>query len=327
MPFYIINGNISITKTDMIVITDSYNTIPNSIMFNTSQSETTIIPSTSQFMESYIIHTIYSTSVKNEDNKSDLLYSAYYNSLKYAESNHCTTISIPLIYSETYPLPFMEIIRIIESASLAFLQQNDLLINLIISDKIGFQLSETDALQEYIRHHYTGLDISNQTTRFRSKTQASLNTLKSFLAPLDEELVSEEDFESFENDIPGFFKKDIDTLINNLDESFSEALLQLIDKKNFTDTEVYKRANIDRKLFSKIRCNSNYHPKKQTAVALVIALQLTLSEAEDLLKKAGYTFSNSEISDVIVQYFINKKEYDIYKINEALFYYDQHLLG
>lgn len=121
--------------------------------------------------------------------------------------------------------------------------------------------------------------------------------------------------------------KGLDEAIENLDEPFSQTLLRLIDAKGKTDVEVYKRANIDRRLFSKIRSGKAYMPSKRTAIALAIALELTLRETEDFLHRAGYALSHSQKFDVIVEYFIVGGRYDIFEINEVLFHYDLPVLG
>lgn len=119
----------------------------------------------------------------------------------------------------------------------------------------------------------------------------------------------------------------LDQLLDNMGETFTEMLLRLIDERGKKDTEVYKGANLDRKLFSKIRGDKDYSPKKNTVLALAISLRLSLDETSDLLAKAGYALSMSRKSDVILRYFIEREEYDLFLINETLLYFDQALLG
>ena len=128
-------------------------------------------------------------------------------------------------------------------------------------------------------------------------------------------------------DYSGAAADDLDRLIGQIDESFSEMLMRLIDEAGITDAECYKRANVDRKLFSKIRSNRLYKPSKQTAVAFAIALKLDLNMTADLLMKAGFALSHSSKFDIIVEYFISRGEWDLFTINETLFAYDQPMIG
>lgn len=127
--------------------------------------------------------------------------------------------------------------------------------------------------------------------------------------------------------IPLFDEKELQKMVQEADAGFSETLLKLIDQSGEKDSDIYKRANVDRKLFSKIRNNPQYKPSKPTAVAFAIALELDLEETRDFIGRAGYALSRSNKFDIIIEYFITHGRYDIYEINLMLFEFDQSLLG
>jgi O-acetyl-ADP-ribose deacetylase (regulator of RNase III)/transcriptional regulator with XRE-family HTH domain len=248
----------------------------------------------------YIIHTagpIYRDGSRGEEK---LLRSCYLNSLKLALENNCKSIAFPLISSGIYGYPKAEALRIAAAAIQDFLVDHDMDIFLVVFDKKAFVVSEKllGDVEAFIDEIYVE-DYEDSS-------------------PLQEITVYEADA------VPA---GGIDKLVGNLDESFSQTLLRLIKARGMTEVEVYKRANIDRKLFSKIRSSKNYMPSKRTAIAFALALELTLDETNDLLSRAGYTLSHSQMFDVIIMYFIVNGKYNIFEINEILFKYDQPLLG
>ena len=122
-------------------------------------------------------------------------------------------------------------------------------------------------------------------------------------------------------------QRSLEDVVRNISDTWQESLFRIIDEKGLADTDVYKKAGIDRKLFSKIRSNKDYKPKKDTAVVLALALELNLDETRDILGRAGYALSPSSISDLIIEYFITNEIYDLYTINLALFEHKQPLLS
>ena len=251
----------------------------------------------------------------NKEQNEQHLRAAYANSLKKAVEYNCETIAFPLISSGIYGYPKDEALQVATSAIHDFLTDHDLDVTLAVFDKSAFTVSREllGAVESYIDEHY----IETHEIRRRKV----LDVEQDALSEVNEAIFEEKFAASVGAPAP------LDDLVGNLDEPFSRMLLRLIDAKDMTDVEVYKRANLDRKLFSKIRSNKGYMPSKRTAIALAVALELSLDETDNLLERAGYALSHAVKFDVIVEYFIANGKYDIFEINEVLFEYDQPLLG
>lgn len=254
----------------------------------------------------FVIHTVGPVWRGGRDGEREQLISCYRNSLSLAAKNDCETVAFPLISSGIYGYPKAEALRIAVNTIAEFLEttDKDMTVYVVIFDKKAYTIGEKlfSDIKSYIDDNFADEALCSETARFPEKFTAPRSVFAAAHRSLDEAL-------------------------KNLDESFSECLLRLIDERGLSDPEVYKKANIDRKLFSKIRSDKNYHPRKQTAIALAISLGLSLDETQNLLKKAGYTLSTSSKFDVIIQYFIINDTYNIFEINEALFAFDQPLLG
>lgn len=261
----------------------------------------------------YIIHTpgpIWEGGTHQED---ALLRACYLNSLELAKDHQCESIAFPLISTGIYGYPKEQALQIAVSAISSFLVNHDMLVYLVVFDKRSFGLTKKlfSSINEYIDEHYVDeAEISFNRNReepyiFEQRQEAEI---------IQQDLFQEADYSLVD-------------LLDQLNESFSERLLRFIDEKGSTDVETYKRANIDRRLFSKIRNEADYTPKKKTAVAFAIALQLSLAETNELLEAAGYTLSRSSKFDVIIEFFVQQANYNIHEINGALFAFDQPILG
>lgn len=266
---------------------------------------------------SYVIHAVGPIWHGGTRGEATLLHNAYIHSLNLALQHKCQSIAFPLISSGIYGYPKDQALHIAVSAISEFLLNHDMTVYLVIFDKRDYVLSEKlfSEIEEYIDNHYVEMALIQDAYRILEPDEfQSLESLHEIMpapAPVAKEVR----------------KRSLEDVVGQLDESFSQMLLRLIDEKGMTDVQTYKRANIDRKLFSKIRSNPNYNPSKVTAIAFAIALELNLDETLDLLGKAGYTLSHSNKFDVIIEYFIEEGNYNIHEINEALFAFDQALLG
>lgn len=268
----------------------------------------------------YIIHAVGPIWDGGNANEAQLLRSCYENALYLARQHQCESIAFPLISSGIYGYPKDQALQIAISEIGEFLLKNEMKVYLVIYDKKGFALSQKlfGKIEKYIDDNYVDEHLIEQESRIIESYECQ-NTLYS--------LKKESSFLIEQPIIVDESKRSLGDLVDQLDESFSDMLLRLIDEKGMTDVETYKKANMDRKLFSKIRGGNGYNPSKATAIALAIALRLNRDQSLDLLGKAGYTLSRSNKFDVIIDYFIQEENYNIHEINEALFAFDQMLLG
>ena len=268
----------------------------------------------------YIIHTVGPIWNGGRSGEKEQLYSCYKKSLELAKEYECGSVAFPLISSGVYGYPKDKALDVAVSAITDFLEENDMDITMVVFDKNAVSVSEKliSDVKKYIDDNYAEEHSSyfsrrNKEIRFWGECDEPDIKMSA-----DREYRTPESYVALSACFEDFDK---------LDETFSQALLRMIDEKGLTDVQVYKKANIDRRLFSKIRSDMNYKPKKQTAIALAVALELDIHETQKLLEKAGYTLSNSIKFDVIIKYFIENKKYNIYEINETLFAFDQSLIG
>ena len=258
----------------------------------------------------YVIHTVGPVWNGGSHGEREQLVSCYQTSLALAKEHHCETVAFPLISSGIFGYPKDQALRVAVDTIGEFLLHNDMTVYLVIFDRKAYQISGKlfADIAEYIDDHYVDAHTDLRRERMRRMGVVESRMLTAY------------------EDAP-MATSGLDEALAHLDAGFSETLLKLIDRSGKKDAEVYKKANVDRKLFSKIRNNPDYKPSKSTAIAFAIALELSLPETRDLIARAGYALSASSKFDVIIEYFIGLEKYDIFEINEALFAFDQSLLG
>jgi O-acetyl-ADP-ribose deacetylase (regulator of RNase III) len=258
----------------------------------------------------YIIHTVGPIWRGGGSNEEELLRSSYAKSLHLALSLGCESIAFPLISSGIYGYPKEQALQAAVSEIHKFLMVHDMRVFLVVFDRKSFGFSEklSRSILEFIDEHYVEEHQLKYARNRRGLEEAFQET--------------EERVASSRESIKG-----LGEALSQIDATFSEKLLAFIDDKGMTDAETYKKANIDRRLFSKIRNSPAYTPMKKTVLAFAVALELDLAETAELLGTAGYAMSRSSKFDVIIEYFITKRIYSIHEINEALFAFGEPLLG
>lgn len=253
----------------------------------------------------YIIHTVGPIWQGGNQGEEALLASCYRSALTLAWEAHCRSIAFPLISSGIFGYPKRAALLTAREAITQFLEDHEEMeVYLALLDRSAVELGEK--LEKGLEHFVD--TYCRPESRKRGQTEIVVEAFQVL---------------SLEHALPSAPSRSLEDDVKHLTESFSRQLLRLIDQKHYDDVEVYKRANMDRKLFSKIRSNPGYQPKKKTVLALAVALRLTVEENQELLESAGYALSSSREMDVIVRYFLEKGQYDIYTINAALFRYGQ----
>ena len=271
----------------------------------------------------YVIHTVGPIWQGGGYGEEELLRSCYRASLQLAAEYGCESVAFPLISSGVFGYPKAEALRVAAESIRAFLEEHeDMTVYLTVYGHRTYLLSERlyAGVRSYIDDNY----VEAHTDRLRENRRSALFHSEKYSV---DAAYPEEVSLCVSMAAPAAAKASLQDALESLDESFSQMLLRKIDERGMKDSQCYKRANVDRKLFSKIRSDVHYRPSKTTALAFAVALELPLEETRDLLRKAGYALSHSSKFDVIVEYFIRENNFNIDEINAALFDFDQALLG
>lgn len=297
----------------------------------------------------YIIHTVGPAWSGGNSGEREILHSCYEKTLLMAADLGCESIAFPLISTGSYGFPRGEALQIALEEFGRFLLTHEMDIILTVFDRESLELSGRlmGNIEEYIDEHYVGEARKREYDKYKFR-----NRRRNYSMYLSEQEEIQEDaslneasFESpsytgkahsmlrpsaaapMQDSFSDYTGKTLDEMLSSRGDTFQQKLFRLIDESGLDDVTVYKRANIDRKVFSRIRCNADYTPKKKTAVAFAIALHLDMPAMLDLLSRAEIAFSPSSKFDLIITYFVTNKIYDIYEINCALFRYGQPTLG
>ena len=272
----------------------------------------------------YVIHTVGPVWDGGSYGEEALLRSCYEKSLKLALAHDCQSIAFPLISTNNYGFPKDKALQIAVSAFSEFLLEHEMMIYLVVFDKSAYKLSEKlfHSIASYIDDHYVDLweaSVYGATPR----SEQSIRRRKEDVARFRKNAV----FEDMVPCAPMPKAASLPDFLKQEDAGFTQTLLKLIDKTGKKDSEIYKKANLSKQHFSKIRNNPNYKPTKPTALALALALELDLEQTRDLIGRAGYALTNSSKFDLIIRYFIEQGNYNVVEINMALYEFDQSLLG
>jgi hypothetical protein len=239
--------------------------------------------------------------------------------------NNCHSIAFPLISTGNYGFPKDKALQIAISAFSTFLLKHEMQIYLVVFDRTSFMLSEKlfQSVASYIDQHY--VDACTFAAYGAVEERRSKIRRRRDMEVCESRCLQKEMLPCAPMAAPK--AASLEDMLKQTDAGFTETLLKLIDKTGKKDSEVYKKALLSKQHFSKIRNNPNYKPTKPTAIALALALELDVEQTNDLIGRAGYTLTRSSRFDLIVQYFIEQRNFNVVEINIALYEFDQPLLG
>ena len=284
----------------------------------------------------FIFHTVSPVWIDGLHDEPERLRNCYRNALNKAVELRCRSIAFPLLASGSFHFPKELALLLAREEITAFLKEHDLTVILVVYDPESFRIAKElqDDVQSYIDAH-TPVQYNLPSMAFEKRRKPDWYEDAEFSMEESEDVrpshyakrKEQARYDKADHIVGSPSVSSLEDIMDHTAESFSTMLLRMIDERGYKDSEVYKKANIDRKLFSKIRSNEHYHPKKNTVLSLALALELSLDETKDLLERAGYALSPSSRSDLILQYCIEHDLYDIYQVNEILFRFDQPVLG
>ena len=273
----------------------------------------------------YIFHAVCPAWHGGGFGEAEQLASAYHSALELATEYHCESVAFPLLSSGNYGYPKEQAFRIAVDTITQYVMEHDLTVYLVLYDRDSLAVSRKlfTSVEEYIDDHYVAQnDESYWVGRRRREWAEQRWRLEEEAAPMSDAVAAPPPPAA-----APMAARSLESLMDNLGESFTARLLRLIDERGLKDSTVYKQSNISRQHFSKIQCNRDYNPKKKTVLAFAVGLHLSEDETIDLLKSAGYAFSDGSRRDWIVRYCLEHKIYNINQVNALLFEYDQEQLG
>ncbi len=276
----------------------------------------------------YVIHTAGPIWQDGMHGERTLLTACYREALLLARRKGLKSIAFPLISAGSYGYPRQEAIQVATQTIRAFLEREpDMTVYLVVFDRESLRASQDLHDQHYVDEHRDRSRFDYATNRWQRLDQNMRVIPEADAADAAQEAAALPPLLPTACTASRAAKPDLDDMLRHLDEGFRDMLLRLIDQKGIKDSECYTRANVDRKLFSKIRTNPSYTPKKSTVAAFAVALELDWEQTCALLSRAGYAMSRSSVFDVIVEFYIKSGVYDLDEINRALFDHDMPLLG